>query len=100
VVAEGPGEDGLVVEIGIDGGDFQYIDDRAMAAGEVVINDGRVAFLLEALDRVRPDISTTAGDENVHLGAPKSSKIRRGLSTKGHEEEGEEFEISDFRFEI
>ena len=42
--------------------------DGPVAAREVVVDDRAVARLLEALDRVRPDISRSAGDEDVHVG--------------------------------
>jgi hypothetical protein len=38
-----------------------------VAAREVVVNDRIVPGGLEPLDRVRPDIPSSTGDENVHV---------------------------------
>jgi hypothetical protein len=67
VLAERADERRPVVEVGRDGGHLQDVDDRAVAARKVVVDDGVVAGLLEALDRVRPDVTRPACDQHVHF---------------------------------
>jgi hypothetical protein len=66
--AEGVEESVVVVEVGEDGGDFEDFGDDAMAAGEVVVDDGMVAGFFEAFDGVGADVAGAACDENVHGG--------------------------------